>query len=187
MDDQTIIRQVLRGDKEAFSLLVEKYHRRLLGLAFQLVRDRGLAEDIGQEAFLRAYKNLASFDGERGVPFSAWLFTLTRNLAVDELRRQVRQRALASPAKDELPELPDPRPGTLADLLDREKRVALAQCLDQVPEPYRSTLIMQMEGKTLAQIARGQGVAWGTVKSRLARAKQSLARLFRNKEKQDGF
>lgn len=187
MDDRTVIKKVLEGDREAFSLLVEKYHRRLLGLAFRILRDPALAEDVGQEAFFRAYQNLSSFDDERGIPFSAWLFTITRNLAVDALRKKIRQQALAASAGEEIADVEDPRPGSLAELLGKERRIELSDCLDQVPEPYQSTLRMQLEGKSLAQIARGQGVAWGTVKSRLARARQSLALLMRGKEDEDGI
>ncbi|NLT67024.1 MAG: sigma-70 family RNA polymerase sigma factor [Acidobacteria bacterium] len=88
MDDFDVINRVQAGDVEAFSILVEKYHRHLLNFIFRLTGDEQLVEDIGQDVFLRVYKSIRKFDIERGVPFSAWLFITARNRCISEFRRR---------------------------------------------------------------------------------------------------
>ena len=86
MEDPEIVQAVKDGDIEAFSLLVEKYHRRLLNFIYRLTSDAEIAEDIGQEVFLSVYKSLDGFDVKKGVPFSAWLFIAAKNRCMSELR-----------------------------------------------------------------------------------------------------
>jgi RNA polymerase sigma-70 factor (ECF subfamily) len=84
--DIDAISKIRAGDTEAFSALVEKYHRRLLNFIYTLTGDEAAVEDIGQEVFLSVYKSLDRFDEKRGVPFSAWLFIIARNRCISELR-----------------------------------------------------------------------------------------------------
>jgi RNA polymerase sigma-70 factor (ECF subfamily) len=88
LEDIEVIRRVKSGDREAFSIFVEKYHRHLLNFIFRLIADEGIVEDIGQEVFLSIYKSLKDFDEDRGTPFSAWLFVIARNRCIAELRRK---------------------------------------------------------------------------------------------------
>lgn len=182
MHDNDIIARIKDGDSEAFALLVEKYHRQLLAFIYRLVRDHGLTEDIGQEVFLNVYKALPDFDGERGTPFSAWLFICARNQANSALRkRRLLNLFGQAPADD----LADPRPSALQTLVAEEERSALHHCLQQLDEPYRSSLVASIEGHSLRTIAALTAVPPGTVKSRLYRAKHQLTLLV--KEYLGGF
>ena len=87
LNDIEVIKRIKSGEIDAFSLLVEKYHRRLLIFIHRLVGDKSIVEDVGQEVFLNVYKSLDNFDEQAGVPFSAWLFIAARNRALSELRK----------------------------------------------------------------------------------------------------
>lgn len=176
MDDQTIIERVQSGDVNAYALLVRKYHRNLLAFIFRIVRDSHLAEDIGQEVFLNVYKELPRFDAGRGTPFAAWLFIVARNQCIDELRRRGRTEPVGVEPLERLA-----AGGESAEeaLLRREELAALTATVRDLPEPFRSTIIMSLQGATLDEIARQSGVPQATVKTRLFRAKEKIALVLR--------
>jgi RNA polymerase sigma-70 factor (ECF subfamily) len=176
MEDSEIIRRVKQGETEAFSLLVEKYHRRLLTFIFRLVADPVSVEDIGQEVFLNAYKSLPAFDEGRGTPFSAWLFIIARNRCISEIRRS--QRLMMIPLDQETAP-PSRHQNQDEILMEHERRQALKASLDQLPEPYRGTILRSLEGEAPEVIALADGIAVGTVKSRLFRARKKLKALVR--------
>lgn len=95
VEDFDIIKRVQNGDVESFSLLVEKYHKRLLNFIHRLVADERIVEDIGQEVFVSVYKSIVNYDLQRGTPFSAWLFIIARNRCISELRKN-RDRSFVS-------------------------------------------------------------------------------------------
>ena len=174
MDDIDIVRRVKSGDVEAFSLLVEKYHRRLLNFIYRLVADQRVVEDIGQEVFLSVYKSLYRFDENRGTPFSAWLFITARNRCISELRARRGKEHL--PIEDFTVLLSKEKTAE-EKLLKSEQEQALAASLAQLPEPYRSTILQSLRGDSLSMIAAAEGVSPGTVKSRLFRARARLKTL----------
>jgi RNA polymerase sigma-70 factor (ECF subfamily) len=176
MDDYRIIRRVQEGDAEAFAVLVRKYHRHLLAFIFRLVRDRHLAEDIGQEAFLDVYKSLSRFEQDRGTPFVAWLYVAARNRCVSEIRRRGRMDVV--PAEDFL-HVAAAGDTAEAALLRQEERQALQSSLAQLPEPFRSTIMMSLQGDSLDAIAFRCGIPRATVKTRLFRARERLKQYLR--------
>lgn len=176
MDDQIIIKRVLSGDVDAYAQLVRKHHRNLLAFIFRIVKDADLAEDIGQEVFLNVYKELPRFDPERGTPFAAWLYIVARNQCVSELRRQGRTEIMA---EDQLQRVPDSTPSAETTLIRQEELAALEATMEDLPEPFRSTIIMSLQGATLEEIARQCGVPQATVKTRLFRAREKLTLLLK--------
>ncbi len=171
MDDQIVIRRVRDGEIEAYALLVRKYHRQLLSFIFRLVGEAQLAEDIGQEVFFAVYRELDRFETERGVPFGAWLFIVARNRCVTALRRRGRRRTFGS---ENLDRLPAPGRSPEESLLQREELEALAATVAGLPEPYRSAILLSLEGATLEEIADRCGIPTATVKSRLFRARAKI-------------
>jgi RNA polymerase sigma-70 factor (ECF subfamily) len=170
VDETEIIRSVQGGNCESFSLLVDKYHRQLLNFIYRLLGNDSMVEDLGQEIFLSIYKSIRNFDMRRGIPFSAWLFITARNRCISELRRKKRTAVsleviagLASQAKT---------PEQAAS--DKERRMAIYAALDQLPEPYRQTILQSLHGDLPEEIARDGGISPGTVKSRLSRARQRM-------------
>lgn len=176
MDDQTIIRRIRNGEVKAYAVLVRKYHRQLLAFIFRLVGDAHLAEDIGQEVFLKAYTKLPDFEPERGVPFAAWLYIIARNQCISELRRRARRRTLP---EEHLQHLPASGKSPEEALCKREELAALAATVADLPEPFRTTILMSLHGASLEEIAERCGVAPATVKTRLFRARAKIKLLLK--------
>jgi RNA polymerase sigma-70 factor (ECF subfamily) len=177
-EDQDAIRRVLDGDVESFRLLVRRYERPLHRLIRNLVLDAHDGEDIAQEVFLTAYYRLSSYDPVHGA-FSTWLLTIARNKCLNALRKQ-RPVVL-----DTLPEVTGPRT-PLAELAEAEWFRRLDEALDALPFAQKSVFILaEIQGLSLVEIGRIEGVPVGTVKSRLGRAKEKLRSLLRPAEQPD--
>lgn len=171
MDDSEVIQRIKGGDTEAFSLLVEKYHRHLLNFIYRLVRDERIVEDIGQEVFLNVYKSLENYDEKRGTPFSAWLFISARNRCISEIRKR---RDIVNISMDDMSEIPDTRTSVEQLLISREQEEMASASLELLPEPYRGAILRNLRGHSLEEIATAEGVSVGTVKSRLCRAREKM-------------
>jgi len=176
MTDNAIIRLIQSGEVDAFAQLVQKYHKNLLAFIYRFVRDPHLSEDIGQEVFLDVYKSLAKFDPEMGTPFSAWLYISARNRCISELRKRGTTESvpledfhIVSSAADSAEEA----------LISHEGRQALAASLEQLPEPFRTTMIKSLQGASLDEIACQCGISKATVKTRLFRAKEKIKQLMK--------
>ena len=171
MEDTQIIRRIKNGDTEAFSILVEKYHGRLLSYIFRLIREERVVEDIGQDVFLDIYKSLQGFDENRGTPFSAWLFIAARNRCVSELRKT---NATAAISLEEIGDLAADGQSADARLIEAEEREAIRISLEGLSKSFKEPLMMRLRGCSLEEIASACGLTLGTVKSRLFRAKERM-------------
>jgi RNA polymerase sigma-70 factor, ECF subfamily len=132
-----------------------------------------LVEDIGQEVFLSIYKSIRSFNVQRGVPFAAWLFITARNRCYSELRRK-RPPTVPIKATEILPvngNTPE------QEASEEERIAAIHAAIDQLPEPYKQTILQSLNGDSPEEIARILQVCRGTVKSRLSRARQKMKSL----------
>lgn len=171
MTDIEVVRLVQGGDVNAFERLVEKYHRPLLSFIARIVRDESIVEDVGQEVFLSVYRSLRAFDEQRSVPFAAWLFIAARNRCVSELRRK-RDRVFVP--VEELPGLAAGGGTPEQVVLDEREREAVAAALAALPEPYRRAILGCLRGDSIAAQAQAEGIAPGTAKSRLSRARARM-------------
>ncbi|NVN90510.1 MAG: sigma-70 family RNA polymerase sigma factor [Desulfuromonadales bacterium] len=171
-----IIIRVQAGDVDAFSQLVRKYHKNLLTFIYRFVRDPHLTEDIGQEVFLDMYKSLSKFDSDSGTPFSAWLFICARNRCISELRKRGRTENVQL---EDYHGIPGAKKTVEEALIIHEQRQALAACLEQLPDPFRTTIIRSLQGASLNEIACQCGISQATVKTRLFRAKEKLKQLMK--------
>jgi RNA polymerase sigma factor (sigma-70 family) len=175
MQDQEIITAVKQGNVELFRLLVERYQGPLLGFINSITRDRFLTEDVGQAVFLSFFRNLQNFEETRQIPLAAWLFTVARNMAINAIKKERRYVAVESLAEERC----DHRPGPLDLLIHKEDQAILAQCLAMLPEPYQTTILKSLQGRSIEEIAAQELILPGTVKSRLARARGKIIALFR--------
>jgi RNA polymerase sigma-70 factor (ECF subfamily) len=169
-EDQADVARVLAGEIAAFEGIVRRWQGPLINLAYRFCRDRGRAEEMAQEAFLRAYRGLPKWRGESA--FSTWLFALATNLYRSELRRIP---AGAMPL-DDIAEPRDPRAidGGLEDL-DRDR--AVRRAVDTLPAKYREALIcFYFQEMDVPTAAAGLGIAEGTLKARLFRGRKMLER-----------
>ncbi len=176
MNDNDIISLIRNGDVDAFAQLVQKYHKNLLAFIYRFVRDPHLTEDIGQEVFLDVYKSLSKFDPDRGTPFSAWLYITARNRCISELRKRGRTENVPLEDYHAITRAADSAEETL---IGHEGRQALAASLEQLPEPFRTTMVKSLQGVSLNEIARQCGISPATAKTRLYRAKEKIKRLMK--------
>ncbi len=176
MDDASIIRRVMAGEVDAFRALVERYQGPLFSLVRNLVGDRQECEDIVQEVFMAAYAHLRGYDPGRS-RFSTWLHALAHYRCINAWKKQ-RPRPTA-----QLPEEMDLR-GPETALCEEEWYRQLDEGLAALP-PEQKTVFVLAEIQELSheEIAHLEGVAVGTVKSRLSRAKDKLRSFLRALER----
>lgn len=167
----TLITDCARGDRAALAELYRLSSPQLFGLALRMVRQRDLAEEVLQEAFISVWRHADGYDPARGAGFP-WLAAIVRNQAIDLLRRRGRETPLDH---DAAAALPDPAAGPLDRAAGSEAARALAACLDELEEgPRRSILLAYYDGLTYEQAAARLATPVGTVKSWIRR---SLLRL----------
>ena len=170
--DADVVRLVLRGDRDAFGRLVRAYQGRLFGLVMMIARDRGAAEDITQDAFVRAYTHLRSYDDRR--PFYPWLATIAVRLAHNWLRRHQRIERREGAALDSIPE-PGTDGLTPELLLATERNRDLWDEVRALSSGERTVVLLYYRDElAIADIARAIGVTTGTVKTLLFRARRHL-------------
>ncbi|MES2220961.1 MAG: RNA polymerase sigma factor [Acidobacteriota bacterium] len=193
-ETSALVRRCLQGDGHAWQQIVETQHRRVYGLCYRFTGSAGDAEDLTQDVFLKVYRNLKTFDVERG-SFSTWLTTLTRNLLVDHFRRTRNEQTThsldagwedsdgvaASPADKLQTQAADP----LKNCMDRELQAMVQGALLQVSPELREAVILRdlkdMDYKEIAEVLR---IPEGTVKSRISRGRMELARLLERTKRQ---
>ena len=167
VDDRQDIARVLAGDAEAFAGIVERWRRPLLGLAWRFCRDRDRAEDMAQEALVRAFKQLRLYRGD--APFGAWLLTLAANCYRSRLRRN-------PPPTIALEDAPPPAVEA-DDICAMERAQAVRDAVTVLPPRYRDVVaLFYFHEMDIAEAARSLGLPEGTVKARLHRAKDLLRR-----------
>jgi RNA polymerase sigma-70 factor (ECF subfamily) len=147
------------GDVAAFEDLVRTYQADVWRFAYHFTRDRQMAEDVTQEAFLRAYRFLRTFRGDS--KFTSWLFRIARNCAMDAIRRRSGQQAREHPAP-----LGPPDPEARAEL-----HAALASVSPEHREPF---LLIEVFGLSYQEAADVLNVRVGTIKSRMHRARHAM-------------
>ena len=178
-DEQRIIQKVLGGDGNAFEELVLANQRNVYNLALKMTNNEDDALDISQEAFLKAYRQLESFRGDSR--FSVWLYRMTYNLCIDFLRKKPRAAVISLSWQDEDGEaqeleIPDLRSLPENSVLRKEMRKTIADSINELNEMHREILVMrEITGMSYTDIADALRISEGTVKSRLARARESLA------------
>jgi RNA polymerase sigma-70 factor (ECF subfamily) len=179
MDDEQLIQAAKQGDLDAFNRLVASYQGLAFNLAYRLLSDDSVAEDVTQDAFISAYKNIRSY---RGGSFKAWLLRIVTNGSYDELRRRQR-RPQTSLEPDPIDGEDSAEPHWLADpgetpqeLAERvELNAAIQRCLNQLESEFRAAVVLvDVQGMDYAEAAQVLRRPLGTVKSRLARARNRL-------------
>ena len=167
-DDQADVERVLAGDISAFEGIVQRWQGPLINLAYRFCHDRGRAEEMAQEAFLRAYRGLALW--RKDAVFSTWLFALATNLYRSELRR-IPARTVS------LDDVAEPADARASDggLEDRDRDLAVQRAVGALPPKYREALILfYFHDMDVATAARSLGLPEGTVKARLFRGREIL-------------
>jgi RNA polymerase sigma factor (sigma-70 family) len=160
--DEQVLEAVGRGDDDALGVLYDRFGRLAYRLAFRILRDRALAEDAVQEAFLAVWRSADAYKRERAKP-STWILTVVHRRAVDLVRREQVRRG------EPLEVAPEPSVGPVdEDAVLRDRRAAVQAALTELPGEQRQALeLAYYGGLTQSELAERLGVPLGTVKSRM--------------------
>lgn len=170
--DDALVAGMAAGDADAASAFVERFQRRVFGLATTILGDRAAAEDVAQEALLRAWRHAAVYDPRRGSVVT-WLLTITRNLSIDAMR--VRRPLAIDP--DAIPGLapPSTERGPADHALVDADVGRLRKALDTLPgEQRRAIVLAGVVGLTAREVAERESIPLGTAKTRIRTALQRL-------------
>jgi RNA polymerase sigma-70 factor (ECF subfamily) len=178
--DRLLVERVQQGDKHAFELLVVKYQRKINRLVSRLVRDAAEIEDVTQEAFIKAYRALPQFRGESA--FYTWLYRIAINTAKNYLASQGRRAptttdndAEEAETFDDADKLRDINtPESL--LMSKQVGETVSRAMEALPEELRTAIqLREIEGMSYEDIAAAMDCPIGTVRSRIFRARESIA------------
>ena len=168
-----------QGDDDAFERLMRKHYRSVLNFIARFIGSAEVAEDLTQEVFLRIYRNRPRYTPK--ARFRTWMFTIARNLSLNEIRRSARSADVIAQDEPELrsdalfPHHDDNPSGPESDLLLRERREMVRRAIANLPENQRgAVLLRRFEDLSYAEIASVLGVSEKAVKSLLSRAKVNL-------------
>lgn len=165
--DRALIHRTLQGQTDQFGVLVERYQQSVFNTCYRMLGERGWAEDLAQETFIRAFRRLEAFDPER--PFGPWIRKIAANLCLNELRRGGPHFL---PLEDEWAAGTDLEGAQERAELHEEVRAALCE----LPPPYRAVIeLRHFQGLTYQEIAETLNLPLNTAKSHLFRARRMLA------------
>ena len=178
MTEQELVTRAKAGDQNAFEQLMLDNQNRVYSLALRMVNDREEAADLAQEAFLKAWRGLPSFQGDSS--FATWVYRLTTNLCIDFLRRRKRRQGVEPAFSLDDPDDGWAEPADLSQdpqrhLERKELHRALERAMAALPDHYRQVIVMrELSQLSYQEIGQALDLDPGTVKSRIARARQAL-------------
>src|SRR3984885_2539159 len=181
ISDEALMIRYQRGDKGAFTALVRRHQGPLYNFAFRQLRLQSAAEDVVQEAFVRVVQNAADFKHE--ARFTTWVYTITRNLCIDHLRkRALRKHPSLDESRGEEGEGPtlgeqtaDPRASVEREAIGTELKERIARAVDKLPDDQREVFLMrEVANLPFKEIAEITNVPENTVKSRMRYALERL-------------
>jgi RNA polymerase sigma factor (sigma-70 family) len=163
--DEALLAGIALGDEQSTVAFVRRYQRRVYGLALGVLNDSAAAEDVAQEALVRAWRHASIFDPRRG-SVESWVLTITRNLSIDALRRR---RDLATDPGELVNHANAYGSPSLEDsVATRSMRPMILRALGQLPSDQQRAVVMaSLYGRTAAEIADIEGIPLGTAKTRI--------------------
>jgi RNA polymerase sigma-70 factor, ECF subfamily len=173
-NETELLRRAQKGDPQAFGALVERYQRRVVGVAFAVVHNQDDALELAQETFVRAFENVSKFESRSS--FSTWLYRIAANLAIDFRRRESRHTILrGEDAENEIQRLPSTRGDSFVETSRRELNQRLRDALKELTPEHRAVILLrEVEGLSYDEISEVLQVPRGTVMSRLHYARGHL-------------
>jgi RNA polymerase sigma-70 factor (ECF subfamily) len=177
LDDAQIVRQVLRGKREVFAVLLERYQKPIFNFIYRFYGNYDLAQELTQETFLRSYQFLKSYDTKR--KFSTWLYAVAKNLCIDELKKQKSAREIpledAMGAVDRREAAEGAGSDQRGSCIKKEENFRLLEALQELPSAARTVLLLHyFQGLSYQEIGEALSLPVSTVKIRIFRAKKSL-------------
>lgn len=184
-NDYEIVARAKDGDKKAYDELTLMYKDAVFSIVYRMVHNQQEAEDLTQEAFIKAYNSISHFNEEYA--FSTWLFKIATNNCIDFFRkRKLKTYSMDKSIKykdEEIQqEYADSEPTADKTLLAKEKSKTIRQAIDQLPGKYRTAIVLRHhDEKSYEEIADILNLPLGTVKARIFRAREMLKKLLKDK------
>ena len=184
-EDSTIIAAALNGDDRAYQRLMDKYHDAIFNFIYRMVRDREQVEDLTQEAFIKAFASLKSFNEEYA--FSTWLYKIATNSSIDFIRKKKLEtfsidKPIALEESDYTYELPDSTYEPDRKIIQHQRAGLIEEAINQLPEKYKKVIILRhSEERDYSEIAKILKLPIGTVKAHIFRARELLNKYLRDK------
>lgn len=185
IEDKQLIADAIAGKQDAFKRLMKKYHNAIYHLIIRMVGNNDDVEDLTQEAFIKAFHSLASFNDE--FAFSTWLYKIATNNCIDYLRKRKLKtfsidRPISSQDGEQQYEIPDDSHTPDTEILQDQQTSTIQYAIDHLPEKYRVVIIMRhQEEKSYEEIADELELPLGTVKAHIFRAREMLYKSLRGK------
>lgn len=171
MTDLELIESALQGNEQAFEQIVKRYEKQVAATVIGMLGKTDVADDIGQEVFIRFYKGMHKFHGAAGL--GTYLTRIAINLSINELKRRKRRFRIFSRPEDD--SRTEPAGRSDEDLTAFEQKDMVRQAIQNLPPKFRAVVVLRLiEGRSTEETARLLNVPVGTVLSRLARAQKKL-------------
>lgn len=180
-----LIKKAIEGDESAYKNLLENYRGAIYNLLYKMVRNKEETEDLVQEAFMKAFKALPSFNEEYA--FSTWLYKIAVNNCIDHMRKKKLQTySINKPVQSKDGELdrefPDTSMSPDKSILSEERASIIETAIDELPENYKTAIILRhSEEKSYEEISKILNIPLGTVKARIFRAREMLKKKLKGK------
>ncbi len=184
-EDAALIKRALKGDEKAFRRLRMKYYDAIYNAIYRMIHDKEEVSDLTQEAFIKAFTSLASFNEEYA--FSTWLFKIATNNCIDYIRRKKLQtfsidKPIESKDSDYTFEIPDSTYEADTELIANQRKKFLDDAIASLPPRYRQVIVLRhVEEKEYQEIAKLLKLPLGTVKAHIFRARELLYKKLRDK------
>lgn len=187
-EDDRLVAKAVDGDEKAYAALVEKYQRALYFHIIKMVKEKEQVEDLVQEAFVKAFDNLSSYNTDYA--FSTWLYRIATNHTIDYLRKKKLQTySIDDPVStrdgDMEVQIPDPNFETDREILRKQRQEIISNAIQDLPEKYRVVIEMRhMEEKSYQEITEMLDLPLGTVKAHIFRAREMLYKALKDRRDQ---
>lgn len=183
-DDSRLARKVQRGDRNAFEVILGRYERPVFSFIYHFFQDATLCQDLTQETFLRAYRFIKSYRTDQKL--STWLFSIAKNLCIDELRRMQKAATVNIDAVDPETFVAEGGPGgdPLASSIRMQEGELLRRAIARLPGKYRTSIILfYFNELSYEEIARVMKISLSNTKILLFRGKKMLSGLYREESR----
>jgi len=177
-EDKSEIQRALEGDQRAYTVILKRYRATIYNLIFKMVRNKEETEDLVQEAFIKAFASLGTFNEEYA--FSTWLYKIAINNCIDHFRkRRLKTFSIDTPIQSKDGEITREFSDTTFSpdnkILSKEKNELIAEAIERLPEKYRTSILLRhQEERSYEEISQILGIPLGTVKARIFRAREIL-------------
>lgn len=185
--ENRLIKEAKSGSVEAFEELIKQCQKKVFNIAYKMTGNYDDANELAQEAFIRAYKSINKFKGDS--LFSTWIYRITTNVCLDELRKRKNQKVISLDEdikyndEEVKQQIKDESPGPEKILEKKEINGLIRECIESLPPDYKTVIILRdIEGFSYEEISKIVNCPEGTVKSRINRARKTLRDIFKNKK-----